>query len=197
MGSTMIEGIDYGPLACLVGTWTGDKGMDISPEPDGQADSPYFETVVFEPVGDVTNAESQRLVALRYHLVVSRHSDRKPFHSQTGYWMWEPASGAVTQSLAIPRAVCVLAGGKATQEGSATVLEVKASLNGKWGIVQSPFMLEKARTVGFTHKMTVTGDSLVYAETTFLEIYGRSFDHTDQNTLRRATNPRLPPARDS
>jgi len=27
--------IDYGPLAGLIGTWTGSKGLDIAPEPDG------------------------------------------------------------------------------------------------------------------------------------------------------------------
>ena len=27
--------IDYGPLAGLIGTWKGDKGMDVSPEPEG------------------------------------------------------------------------------------------------------------------------------------------------------------------
>lgn len=179
----MIDGIDYGPLGCLVGTWTGDKGLDVSPEPDGgREESPYFETIVFEPIGDVTNAETQKLVALRYRQVVSRKSTGKPFHDQTGYWMWDAAAGAVMHSLVIPRGVAVLAGGKASTEGGATVLEVK-SLD----VVQSPFMQEKARTTGFVLKVTVKGDTLAYAETTALEIYGRRFDHTDRNTLVRAS----------
>lgn len=33
--STTIEGISYGPLASLIGTWRGDKGMDIAPESEG------------------------------------------------------------------------------------------------------------------------------------------------------------------
>ena len=32
--------IDYGPLAGLIGTWKGDKGADIAPEPDGTEESP-------------------------------------------------------------------------------------------------------------------------------------------------------------
>lgn len=184
MTTSLIDGIDYGPLACLVGTWTGDKGMDVSPEPDGQEESPYFETLMFEAIGDVTNAGTQRLVALRYLQVVSRKSTGKPFHNETGYWMWDAATGTVMHSLAIPRAVCVLAGGKATAKDGATTFEVKASAGGKqWGIVQSPFMQEKARTLGFSHTITVKGNTLEYAETTVLEIYGKSFDHTDRNTL--------------
>ncbi len=31
--STTIEGLAYGPLASLVGVWTGEKGLDIAPEP--------------------------------------------------------------------------------------------------------------------------------------------------------------------
>ncbi len=46
---------DYGPLAGLIGTWTGDKGVDVAPEPEGESRSPYFETITFEAAGDVTD----------------------------------------------------------------------------------------------------------------------------------------------
>ena len=36
---------DYGPLTNLIGTWNGDKGMDIAPEPDGTEHNPYYETI--------------------------------------------------------------------------------------------------------------------------------------------------------
>ena len=176
--------VDYGPLACLVGTWTGDKGLDRSPEPDGTTEeNPYFETILFEAIGDVTNAGAQTLSVLRYHQVASRKSDRKVFHNQTGYWSWDPKDGGILHSLTIPRGVCVLAAGKAAvnPDGS-TVLELKA---GPEGIVQSPFMGEKARTTGFVARFTVAGNVLTYAETTVLDVYGHSFDHTDVNVLTR------------
>ena len=182
---TVIDGIDYGPLACLVGTWQGDKGTDIAPDPAGQEENPYDEILRFEAIGDVTNANTQRLSALRYHQVVSRKSDRKVFHNETGYWMWDASAGVVMHSLAIPRGVCVLAGGKAAP-GDRTVLEVKAALNDKdWGIVQSPFMRDKAKTTAFSHRISVDGDRLSYFETTTVEIYGKTFEHTDANTLKR------------
>ncbi len=187
--STVIEGVDYGPLALLVGTWTGDKGLDIAPEPDGTEENPYYETLVFEAVGDVDNAETQELAALRYHQVISRKSDNNVFHNETGYWMWDAKERTVMHSLTIPRGVCVLAGGK-FQKGSSrdeVVLQVRAADgDSDWGIVQSPFMKKNARTLEFRHSIQVSGDKLSYEETTVLDIYGRRFEHTDSNKLTRS-----------
>ena len=52
-----------------------------------------------------------------------------------------------------------------------------------WWIIQSPFMREQAKTVAFRHDLSVADGTLFYSETTSLEIYGRSFDHTDDNQL--------------
>ncbi|MDH5731518.1 MAG: heme-binding beta-barrel domain-containing protein, partial [Gammaproteobacteria bacterium] len=104
--------IDYGPLAALIGTWQGDKGIDIAPESDGTETNPYFETIRFEAIGDVTNAEKQVLTALHYRQIVSRHSNQQVFHDETGYWMWDSVQQIVMHSLQIPRAVSLIAGGK-------------------------------------------------------------------------------------
>ena len=52
MHDTVKEEVDYGPLAALVGTWKGDDGMDVAPEPDDDERNPYYETIVFEEAGD-------------------------------------------------------------------------------------------------------------------------------------------------
>jgi len=88
----------------------GDKGLDVAPEPDGSAESPYYETLEFTPCGTVENADSQELSVVRYQQIVTRKSDGKVSHDQTGYWMWDPATGIVMQSLTIPRAVTGLVG---------------------------------------------------------------------------------------
>jgi hypothetical protein len=179
--------IDFGPLAALIGTWKGDKGMDVSPEPDGSEENPYYEELTFEAVGDVTNAERQKLVVIRYLQVVYRKSDNKAFHNETGYWIWDAETQTVVHSLASPRAVCLLAGG--TVSGSppeSVTFEVAARMDDPdWGIIQSPFMRDQARTVEFRHQIQVDGDKLSYKETTVLEIYGKTFDHTDENELTR------------
>ncbi|RKZ18017.1 hypothetical protein DRQ53_01780 [bacterium] len=179
--------VDYGPLQGLIGTWTGDKGMDVSPEPDGKEESPYYETIIFEAAGDVTNAESQILAIVRYHQVVTRKRDDVIFHDQVGYWTWDPREDTVMQSITIPRAVALLAGGKSGGvDGGPVTLEVAAQDGSKdWGIAQSPFMRDNARTTAFKHKITIDGDKMVYSETTTLDIYGKAFEHTDDNTLAR------------
>ena len=45
--------------------------------------------------------------------------------------------------------------------------------------------LDKARTDRFVMKLSIDGDKLNYAQTTFLHIYGRDFEHKDASTLLR------------
>ena len=181
------ENVDYGPLAGLIGTWEGGKGVDIAPEPDGAENNPYYETIVFSAIGDVDNAESQVIAALHYRQIVRRKSTDKVFHDETGYWMWDAEARVIMHSLTIPRAVSVLAGGthdgRQDQDGS-VVLEVSANIDHKdWQIIQSPFMRDNARTTAFHHRITVRDGLLSYSETTTIKIYGRVFEHTDENEL--------------
>ena len=78
---------------------------------DGTEENPYYETIIFEAAGDVTNAESQNLVMLRYHQVVTRKSNDEVFHDEIGYWMWDARANTVMHSLLVPRAVALVAGG--------------------------------------------------------------------------------------
>lgn len=185
--NTVIDGVDYGPLALLVGNWRGEKGLDTAPEPDGKEENPYYETLMFEAIGDVSNAESQTLAVLRYHQVVSRKSNDKVFHNETGYWMWDAKSDVVSHSLTIPRGVCVLAGGSAEigADGQVTLRVRARSDDPDWGIIQAPFMRDNAKTLAFEHTVTVSGNTLSYSETMSLDIYGKPFEHTDTNELSR------------
>jgi len=180
---TTIDGIDYGPLAALVGTWEGNKGLDIAPEPDGSEENPYFETIMYEAIGDVTNAEQQVLAALRYHQVVSRKTNKKVFHNECGYWMWDPATNIICQSLTIPRGVSLLAGGDGGKyDANNCELDVKSDIDSPdWGIIQSPFMRDNAKTTSFTHKISVVDGEMSYIETTIVDIFGKVFEHTDNN----------------
>ncbi|NQU56838.1 MAG: FABP family protein [Rhodospirillales bacterium] len=179
--------VDYGPLKHLVGSWEGDNGVDIAPEPDGEENNPYFETITFSEIGDVTNAESQILSALFYRQIVKRKSNDEVFHDQTGYWMWDAQTNTVMHSLAIPRAVCVIAGGIYSgehDEDGRAILELSAALDDpKWKIIQSPFMQENASSKAFKQKIVVGNGRLTYSQTTTLDIYGRIFEHTDNNEL--------------
>jgi len=188
---TRVEETDYGPLHDLIGVWQGDKGQDIAPEPEGAEHNPYFETLTFTPVGTATNAESQTLAVLHYRQIVRRHSNGEVFHDETGYWMWDAATGLIMHSLTIPRAVSVLAGG--THDGQpesddSFALEVRATIDdNNWQIIQSPFMRDHARTTAFHHRITVGHGKLNYEETTTVEIYGKVFEHSDRNELTQTS----------
>ena len=179
--------IDFGPLKGLIGVWRGEEGVEIAPDPDGKETNPFFEEITFSVVGGVTNAESQNLAAIHYHQIVTRKSDGKVFHNETGYWMWDAEANTVMHSLTIPRGVCLLAGGTYNGEvdrDGRVIIEVSATMDDeKWKIIQSPFMLEKARTTEFRHKVIVGDGRLTYAETMMVDIYGKIFEHTDQNEL--------------
>ena len=192
-----VKKVDFGPLQHLIGTWKGDKGMDVTPvKPVGKPaatkklakeEVPYYEIITIEAAGDVTNAEEQVLVAVRYHQTVFRKSDKEQFHDEIGYWLWNAANKTVMQSLLIPRAVGLLAGGKITETKDSVTFKVSAAEDNKdWGIIQSPFMQKKAKTERFVHTVTVSGKTMTYSETTTLNIYGKKFDHTDGNTLTRS-----------
>lgn len=176
----------FGPLFPLIGKWEGDKGMDVSPEKDGEEMSPYFETITIEPVGDATNAAEQTLVVLSYKQIVSRKTDSQVFHHQTGYWYFEKKTGEVLYSLTIPRAVSVLAKGTAKENSGKTEYEVRAAASDKnYGIIESSFMAAKASTKGFTMRVNIEGDKMQYKMNTALRIYDRDFDHSDENSLTR------------
>ena len=184
--------IDYGPLQQLIGTWEGNKGTDLAPKPGGEESTPYYETFVFEEAGTVTNAGTQTLAVLRYHQVVKRLSDGAVFHDETGYWMWDAAQKVIMHSLFVPRAVGILAGGAYTANPASedsVELQVAAKIDDPdWSIVQSPFMRDNAKTIAFEHQINVDASSLRYKETTVLDIYGKIFNHTDENTLSRCSN---------
>ena len=124
--------VDYGPLTDLIGIWTGDKGVDIAPEPDGAENTAYYETITFSDIGDVTNASTQVLAVLHYRQIVQMKSNDEVFHDETGYWMWDAKENIVMHSLVIPRGVAVLAGGDYSgekMEDGRSIFNVSASLD--------------------------------------------------------------------
>jgi len=186
---TVIDGVNYGPLAQLIGKWIGKRGLDIAPDAEGEQDrTEFIDELSFIPAGPAENAEEQQLVALRYRHVVRKQENGLIFHDQIGHWIYEAATGNVMHSLTIPRGVSLLAGGKATIDDAKTLLQVTATAGSDtFGIVQSPFMKANAETKSFEMTMTIEGDWLNYRESTKLFIYGRDFDHIDKSELKRVT----------
>lgn len=187
--NSVINGVDYGPLAQLIGRWIGTNGVDNAPDAEANPDvSPFSDEITFSVAGPSDNAEEQDLVSVRYHHVVRKLENGRIFHDQIGHWIFEKSTNTIMHSLTIPRGVCLLAGGEYKEENGASLFNVGAkSGSDDYGIVQSPFMLEKAKTKAFKMNMTVKGDELNYHEITSLHIYGKDFEHSDSSTLYRVT----------
>ena len=85
-------------------------------------------------------------------------------------------------SLSIPRAVCLLAGGKYQENNGESILNVEVKAGSQiYGIVQPPFMLEKAKTKAFKMNLSVKGNELNYHEVTSLQIHEKDFEHIDKD----------------
>lgn len=185
---------NLGPLAALAGTWEG-QGLDTHPVAEGSEDEPYREKMVFEPIDPQPNGP-QLLYGLRYHIHVNKLDEPLTFHDQLGYWLWEPATGVLLQTLAIPRGQVALATGKA--EADARRFSVKATLGSVTaGIVSAPFLHENFRTLEYTITITANDDgTLAYEQDTVLQVAGRAepFHHVDKNVLRRTAPPTPNPA---
>jgi hypothetical protein len=181
---------NLGPLAALAGVWESAKGLDVNPYYDGERRQPYVERIELQPIDPQSNGP-QLLYGLRYHTRIVKPGEIEAYHEQVGYWLWEPATGALLHSLTIPRGQIVLAIGHAAAD--ARSFEVRAERGSTVnGICSGPFLNENFRTDSFMIKVTVNDDgSWSYFEDTVMTVKGRAepFHHTDRNTLRRVEGP--------
>lgn len=177
---------DLGPLAVLIGEWQGDKGKDVSPEEDGTERNDYHETMIFSLVQSLDNAEEQALAVLSYHQQVYRVRDEKMIHNESGYLSWDKENDLLIKSFSIPRGVSVVAGGNLVVTDGQLSIEVGAALdNPDWPISQSPFMQQNASTKDYQFSLTLVDNCLTYQQSMTLDIYGKSFQHTDTNQLTK------------
>lgn len=94
-------------------------------------------------------------------------------------------------SFSIPRGVCVLAGGVFDNDYKDLPITLKVSSNIEnkgFSIVQSDFMLRKAKTISFEQELVIDINTLTYKQNTVLDIYGKKFNHTDENILKRVNS---------
>jgi hypothetical protein len=185
---------NLGPLAALAGTWEG-EGIDTHPVAGGTEDEPYRERLVCQPIDPQPNGP-QLLYGLRYHQHVNKLDEPLTFHDQVGYWTWEPATGTILQSIAIPRGQVALATGKA--RAGARRFEVRSRLGSATaGIVSAPFLQRHFTTTGYSITVTANRDGTIgYEQDTLLRIRGRAriFHHLDRSRLRRVAAPDRNPA---
>src|SRR5260221_8492179 len=99
---------NLGPLAGMAGIWTSARGLDVSPKADGPEKQAFVERAELQPIDAQTNGP-QLFYGLRYHTRIVKPDEIETFHDQVGYCLWEPATGALIQTLTIPRGQAAMA----------------------------------------------------------------------------------------
>lgn len=183
--TVLLNGLDFGPLAKLAGTWKSHEigGVDVAPAQEGTeqgignpAIEPFYEVITFEPAADAINASQQYLVAMYYKQEVFRKRDNAKFHDQRGYFIYDKKNQLIYNSYCIPRAVCVVTEGPA---GDKITFKTQ-----KRGIAESEFMSKNDTTTDFSMVWDMSKkNQLQYSQTTSLHVYGKPFAHTDSSTL--------------
>ncbi|MBW8753609.1 MAG: FABP family protein [Sphingomonadales bacterium] len=181
-----------GPLTRLAGIWAsnGPRGADVNPKAEGPEHRIYSERFEAHPIDAQSNGP-QLLYGLRYHLHINAPEEDATFHDQTGYWLYEPATGLVLQTLAIPRGQVALASGFAAPD--ATSLKLTATRGATdYGICSTTFLEQAFRTDSYSIEVTFNPNgSWSYVTETMLVVRGQEgvFNHKDQNTLFKVGEP--------
>lgn len=181
---------NLGPLGPLAGIFESDAGFNAHPVDGGIEEASYIERYELQPIDPQTNGP-QLFYGLRYHVHIVQAEGIGTFHDQVGYWLWEPATETVIQTLAIPRAQVALASGHAPADATTFTLSAERGST-SYGICSNPFLEEAFTTLSFTITVTTHPDGTwTYAEDTLLKVLGRDdpVHHTDTNTLRLIAPP--------
>jgi hypothetical protein len=181
---------NLGPLRRLAGVWEGRKGVDLNPKADGPQRRDYIERIDMQPIDAQANGP-QLFYGLRYHIHILATDEEPTFHDQVGYWLWEPATGLVLQSLAIPRGQVALASGHAAPDATSLVLTAQRGQS-EYGICSTAFLEYAFRTVSYRLEVHFNPDgSWSYISDTMLMVRGRTepFRHRDRNTLVKVGEP--------
>jgi hypothetical protein len=185
---------NLGPLARLAGVWEGRKGVDLNPKADGPEQRDYLERIEMQPIDPQPNGP-QLLYGLRYNVHILSTEEDTTFHDQMGYWLWEPATGLIMQTLAIPRGQVALARGQGAPGDDR--ISVRAERGGPgYGICSTDFLEWAFRTDSYTLDVTFEADgSWSYVSDTVLVVRGRDepFHHLDRNRLVKVAEPQLNP----
>ncbi|MFQ5588758.1 MAG: heme-binding beta-barrel domain-containing protein [Nitrospiria bacterium] len=179
---------NLGPFSPLAGVWEGDQGVDVSPSKHGPVETRYRERITLDPFGPVVNGP-QVLYGLKYAATAWPLGEKKAFHEETGYWLWDAKERQIMRCFIVPRGVTVNAGGHADLHS--TTLEMSAEAGSEiYGILSNPFLNDAFKTVRYDVRITLHGDGgFSYAEDTVLKLFGQDelFHHTDQNRLTRCS----------
>ncbi|MBV1690285.1 FABP family protein [Novosphingobium sp. G106] len=181
-----------GPLTRLAGIWAsqGPRGADVNPKAEGPEHRIYSERFEAHAIDAQSNGP-QLFYGLRYHTHINAPEEDATFHDQTGYWLYEPDTGLILQTVSIPRGQVALAKGFAAPDArSFKLTSVRGSTEN--GICSTSFLEQAFRTDSYSIEVTFNADgSWSYVTETMMAVRGQEgiFNHKDQNTLFKVGEP--------
>jgi hypothetical protein len=186
---------NLGPLTSMAGVWEGSFSLDVPPKPEeAPAQQRFVEHTELHPIDPQTNGP-QLIYGLRYQTHIVKPGEVETYHDQVGYWLWEPATGNLIQTIAIPRGQTAMAFGQASK--NATNFELIATRGAMTnGICSNPFLEYAFRTIEYHIKIAINSDGTwKYHLDATLMVRGRTepFHHTDRNVLTKVGEPKLNP----
>ena len=185
---------NLGPLRRLAGVWEGRRGVDVNPKAEAPERRDYYERIEMQPIDPQTNGP-QLFYGLRYHVHINTREEQITFHDQVGYWLWEPATGLILQTVAIPRGQVAIAAGHAEPDATKLVLKAERGQT-EYGICSTTFLEQAFRTDSYRVEVDFHADgSWSYVSETSLLVRGRDapFNHRDHNRLSKIAEPDLNP----
>jgi hypothetical protein len=185
---------NLGPLRPLAGTWEGLKGLDVNPKAAGPERAQFIERLDLQPIDPQSNGP-QVFYGLRYHAHINKPGEAITYHEQVGYWLWEPATGLILQSLTIPRGQIALAKGFAAPDAKTFKVSARRGETEN-GICSTIFLEQAFKTVSYEIQVTINADGTwSYFEDTVLMVQGQAepFHHEDSNTLTKVAEPKPNP----
>ena len=164
--------------------------LQIRRAPEGPKEQAFVERIELQPIDPQTNGP-QLFYGLRYHTHIVKPGEVGTYHDQIDYWLCEPATGNLIQTLTIPRGEVAMAFGRAPN--CATSFELVATRGAETnGICSNPFFEDAFKTLEYRIRVTINSDGTwAYGEDTVLMIRGEMepFHHKDRNTLTEIGEP--------
>ena len=139
------------------------------------------------PFGPVHNG-SQSLYGLDYRMAAWRMTelDDDPFHTEIGYWLYDPVAHILSRCFMVPRGSVLIASGQVAPD--ATEFSLAATRGSTTnGILSNSYLDQQARTESYEIQISVTDEGWSYESNTVLDManLGRKLSHTDRNSLIR------------
>ena len=180
---------NLGPLRALAGVWEGAKSLDVNPNPGEEGRLPFHERIELQPIDPQSNGP-QFFYGLRYHIHINTREEDITFHDQVGYWLWEPKTGLIMQTVAIPRGQVLLASGHAKPHDKTISVSAERG-DTLYGICSTAFLDAAFRTQSYRCDITFNDDGTwTYLIQTALLLKGKEpFNHHDTNTLTLVRAP--------